>query len=48
VYRYNKGMVNYVAFAAVVDPKEDVYHPYLLDVYPNMKQETIFVPAPTA
>uniref|UniRef100_A0A7S0S8Q0 EF-hand domain-containing protein n=1 Tax=Mantoniella antarctica TaxID=81844 RepID=A0A7S0S8Q0_9CHLO len=26
----DKGMVNYVAFAARVDPKEEVYHPYLL------------------
>ena len=26
----DNGMVNYVAFAAVVDPKEEVYHPYLL------------------
>lgn len=26
----DKGMVNYVAFASVVDPKEEVYHPYLL------------------
>lgn len=26
----DNGMVNYVAFASVVDPKEEVYHPYLL------------------